>query len=347
LFALFASLPACAVQYSDSEEPERIGDESQPIKGGSLATDYPESVLLLMKVGGQPKELCSGSLLSPTVVITAGHCVHGFDSWSVTAPFANGQTSVTTNATTFDWNSGSDNVDPSTHDVALVLLDTPINIAAYPTIASSPLSDGSNVVNVGRINNGQLSYTSLYKSKPLPVTAGGSVGYPFDYQASEVIEHGDSGGPVFVPGTHTLVAVNSGGGGGTEILARVDLLRSWILQQVAAHGGSGSGSSGQGGSDPGDGSSSSSSSSSGSGGGNGGPPPGGPGGQGGPGWWGWPGWGGWPGGSGNYCPGLPPFGQCYGNTLLSCQNGGVHPTSCTALGKVCAYDAQHGHLACM
>jgi uncharacterized membrane protein YgcG len=348
ILALFASLPACAVQYSDSEDPESLGEEAQPIKGGSLATDYPESVLLLMKVGGQPKELCSGSLIAPRVVITAGHCVHGFDSWSVTAPFANGQTSVTATATTFDWNSGSDNVDPNTHDVALVLLDTPINLASYPTIASSPLSDGSNVVNVGRINNGQLSYTALYKSKPLPISSGASVGYKFDYKANEVIEHGDSGGPVFVPGTHTIVAVNSGGGGGTEILARVDLLHSWILQQVAAHGGSGSGSSsssssgsgGQGGGDP----SSSSSSSSSGGGGNG---PGGPGGPGQPPGWGWPGWGGWPGGSGNYCPGLPPFGQCYGNTLLSCQNGSVHPTSCSALGKVCAFDAQHGHLACM
>jgi hypothetical protein len=351
LFALFASLPACAVQPADSDEPERIGDESQPIKGGSLATDYPESVLLLMKVGGQPKELCSGSLLSPTVVITAGHCVHGFDSWSVTAPFANGQTSVTTKTKVFDWNSGSENVDPSTHDVALVLLDTPINIASYPTLASAPIADGSKVVNVGRINNGQLSYTALYKSKPLAVTSGASIGYNFDYKASEIIEPGDSGGPVFVPGTHTMVAVNSGGGGGTEILARVDLLHSWILQQVAAHGGSGSGSSsssgggsgGQGGGDPGGDSSSSSSSS--SGGGQGGP--GGPGGQGGPGGYpGWPGWGGWPGG-GNYCPGLPPYGGCYGNTLLSCQNGAIHPTSCTALGKVCAYDAQHGHLACL
>jgi hypothetical protein len=35
------------------------------------------------------------------------------------------------------------------------------------------------------------------------------------------------------------VAVNSGAGGGTEVLARVDLLRDWILGKVAAHGGGG------------------------------------------------------------------------------------------------------------
>ena len=237
LLVCLASLPACAVQYSDSEDPERVADDSEAIKGGSLATSYPESVLLLMKVGNTPKELCSGALVAPNVVITAGHCVHGFASWTVTAPFANGQTSYSTTATTYDWNSGSDNLDPNAHDVALVLLDTPITIASYPTIASGPVASGSNVVNVGRINNGHLSYSALYKSKPLPVTSASSVGYPFDYKAKEVIEPGDSGGPVYVPGTHKLVAVNSGGGGGTEIMARVDLVHNWIVNTIAAHSG--------------------------------------------------------------------------------------------------------------
>jgi hypothetical protein len=245
LVVSLALLPACAVPYSDSEDPERVGEDTQEIKGGSLATDYPESVLLLMKIGGAPKSLCSGALVAPNMVITAGHCVHGFDSWSVTAPFAGGQKSYSTTATTFDWNSGSESVDPDTHDVALVILDTPITLASYPTIATAPVASGSNVVNVGRINNGQLSSTALYRSKPLPVTPASSVGYPFDYKADEVIEHGDSGGPVFVPGTHKLIAVNSGGGSGTEILARVDLIHDWIIKTIANHaGGSGSGGGG-------------------------------------------------------------------------------------------------------
>lgn len=332
LVASFASLSACAIPVSDSADPERTGDDVEAIKGGSLATDYPESVLLMMKVGGTPKSLCSGSLIAPTVVLTAGHCVHGFNSWTVTAPFAGGQTSVTTSATTYDWNSGAENVDPNTHDVALVLLDTPINIAAYPTVATAGIADGTKIVNVGRINNGQLSNTALYMSKPLAVSSASSVGYPFDYKANEIIEHGDSGGPVFLPGTHKLVAVNSGGGGGTEILARVDLLHDWIAQQVASHGGSGSGSGsggGQGGSDPGTGS-------------GGGSDPGDPApsdpdpGNGG---------GGWPGG--NYCPGLPPYGLCYGNTLISCQNGSAKPTNCSALGKYCGPDYAHGRYACL
>ena len=331
LVGFFASLSACAVSSTEFDEPERLGDDTQAIKGGSLATDYPESVLLLMKVGGSPKSLCSGSMIAPRVVLTAGHCVHGFDSWTVTAPFANGQTSVSNKSTTFDWHVDGENVDPNFHDVALVLLDTPIDLASYPTLATSPLADNSKVVNVGRINNGQLSNTALYMSKPVTVKSAASSGYPYDYMATEVIEHGDSGGPVFIPNTHTIVAVNSGGGGGTEILARVDLLHDWLAQQISSNGGGGAstGSGGQGGGNPG------TTTGSGSGGSN----PGDPGDPGDPG-------PGNPGGPGNYCPGLPPFGLCYGNTLLTCQNGSVQPTNCSAYGRVCAFSPAQGRFAC-
>src|SRR5262245_36816050 len=38
----------------------------------------PAVVLLLMEVGGQPAFRCSATLLSPTVVLTAGHCTSNF-----------------------------------------------------------------------------------------------------------------------------------------------------------------------------------------------------------------------------------------------------------------------------
>ena len=39
---------------------------------------HPAVVLLLMEIGGQPAFRCSATLLSPTVVLTAGHCTNDF-----------------------------------------------------------------------------------------------------------------------------------------------------------------------------------------------------------------------------------------------------------------------------
>ena len=45
--------------------------------------DHPHVVLLLMEVGGAPAFRCSGTLLSATVLLTAGHCTNNFPG----APF--------------------------------------------------------------------------------------------------------------------------------------------------------------------------------------------------------------------------------------------------------------------
>ena len=49
------------------------------ITDGELDGDgHPHVVLLLMEVGGEPMYRCSGTLLSPTVLLTAGHCVSNY-----------------------------------------------------------------------------------------------------------------------------------------------------------------------------------------------------------------------------------------------------------------------------
>ena len=99
---------------------------------------------------------------------------------------------------------------------------------------------------MGRVLNGVVQSGAYQAATTLK--AADPVGYPFDYYSTTVIQPGDSGGPVFLKGGHTLAAVNSGAGGGTQVLARVDVLSAWLTSQIAAHGtSSASGAGGAGG----------------------------------------------------------------------------------------------------
>src|SRR5262249_2863949 len=159
--------------------------------------------------------------------------------WKIHAPFASNQTANASSGTTYDWTNTGETVDPNMHDIGLIFLSSPITLSTYPTIATSPVADGTSIVNIGRIRNGQLSTTQLYYGS-VPVSAHNAQrdGFPYDYEATDIIESGDSGGPDEAP-NHVIVSVNSGGGG-TEVLARVDLIASWINQQISSPTGSSS-----------------------------------------------------------------------------------------------------------
>ena len=168
----------------------------------------------------------------------------GVNSWTVKTPYAkdaNDQPQVrkATGAWT-EYVSWGGSVNPNTYDVALVFFDQgePFKLPYWPKLQATKLADGTKVVNVGRKNNGSISYSNLYVGKPIAVTQSQS--FPFDYDSTEVIQSGDSGGPVFLTGAgpHTVVAVNSGAGGG-QILARVDLVYDKLMQKIAEHGGAG------------------------------------------------------------------------------------------------------------
>lgn len=234
--ASVVALAACDAHDADVADRSSENDE---IVAGKSATKYPEAVLVDMLRDGVPVALCSGALVAPRVVLTAGHCVHGWDGWRVRAPFADGQTAVGDDGVTYDWKNESMVVDPREHDLGLVFLSTPITLASYPTLATAHVPFGSKVVNIGRIHDGEPSFTKLFLGRAVSAVDGKNYGFPFSYASTDVIESGDSGGPVVRPSTHEIVAVNSGGGNGLEILARVDLLAPWIADEIASHGGAG------------------------------------------------------------------------------------------------------------
>src|SRR5262245_25242936 len=182
--------------------PPDIGRTSSNIIGGAKATAYPEAVIVSLNGTGK---FCSGTLIAPRVVLTAGHCItEANKEWEVTAPYLKGPTQVSSSASTYDYTAVTDHIPPTMHDVGLIFLPKPFQATKLPSIASSPLSEGASIVNIGRVINGKISHTDLYVSKPVTTTSGASLYYPYDYIAEGVTESGDSGGPAMQTGTHTI-----------------------------------------------------------------------------------------------------------------------------------------------
>src|SRR5688572_25021518 len=70
----------------EDEEGEPL---SQEIRGGIAASAYESAALIDIEINGQVRSICSGSLIAPRVVLTAGHCVAGGGTgFRVTLPYA-------------------------------------------------------------------------------------------------------------------------------------------------------------------------------------------------------------------------------------------------------------------
>ncbi len=234
-FGLASLLALGFVGCAFEEEEEESDGQTLAVRGGSTANAFPEAVLIDYANGSG----CSGSMIAPRVVLTAGHCAVALTGpFQVYAPFANGQRASGTRAAVYDYPANNPpSVPRRVHDVGLLFLDTPIELGSYPKLGTWKLDDKDKVVIVGRVQNGNYSSNALYR-ETVKVKDGETLGYRFSYNAENVIQSGDSGGPDFLPGTHTVVAVNSAGGG---VIARVDLLTNWIQNQVAPYGGFGKG----------------------------------------------------------------------------------------------------------
>ena len=73
--AFVASLTLSACDTPPSSSLLTPGDRASFITNGTLDGDaHPGVVLIVMDIGGSPAFRCSGTLLSPFIVLTAGHC---------------------------------------------------------------------------------------------------------------------------------------------------------------------------------------------------------------------------------------------------------------------------------
>jgi hypothetical protein len=229
-----AALSAVACGSSDGTSEaalfDRTHESSITADSETEATAYPEAVLITA-IAGSNQVACSGTLISPHVVLTTAMCLHRFGSWQVTFPGVGGQSVVATSGATFDWST----TNPDRHNVGVIFLNTPVSLARFPTLASSPVVDGTLGSALGRVKSGVLSNTAAFVTADINLKGGAASGAPHDYVSSGSLPYGNQGGAVELL-DHTIVAIASGSANGMVNWARVDLVSSWLHAQMRLAG---------------------------------------------------------------------------------------------------------------
>jgi MYXO-CTERM domain-containing protein len=213
-----ACAPACTI---DTPPPE-LGTSEAPVVGADLDTGDPGVVALVTSTG---RVFCTGTLVSPQVVLSAGHCLEeaGGDP-AVAAFFGNDTESVGTRIgvvmtrTHPMWNGNL----AGAHDVSVSLLTTPQDPALVVPMNKMDLAPfvGSSyrVVGFGIHDRQTRELDGKKRTAMMTIdTIGGGV-HPDYFEVSDVdadeasaICQGDSGGPGFisVDGVEYLAGVHS------------------------------------------------------------------------------------------------------------------------------------------
>lgn len=225
-------------------------DDSVDIVGGTLAPagKWPDTVAVLGNQGS-----CSGTLIAPDVVLTAGHCVGGMTTVIANTLDYNAQTgqrsTIKSHTAYPNWQT--------TYDVSVIVLNTPItNVTPRPvattdcTMTSFSSKPAVQLVGFGATDiNAQAPNTKLYEVT-VPVTDAAcsnatlgckpAVAPGGEFAAGDGVKdscNGDSGGPVYLntPRGYVLIgavsraydnATQACGQGG--IYVRADKVLAWI-----------------------------------------------------------------------------------------------------------------------
>ena len=228
--------------------------------GAAVTNGVPDSgqhpyvgLIVFYDAEGNPTHRCSGTLISPTVLLTAGHCTEGatsaqvwFDETVTTAsgyPYTGGITGTPYTHPDFVWAL------PNTSDVGVVVLDRRVRLSTYGALPEPGTLDALatkrgkqettfTVVGYGlqEVRPAELAERTRLQATVQLINLRSALtdGYNIHHTGAPGTGggtcFGDSGGPVFLGDTNVIVGVtsfvlneNCAGGGGAY---RIDIANS-------------------------------------------------------------------------------------------------------------------------
>lgn len=208
------------------------------IVNGTQTSDYPAVGL----IGDTSDDFCSGTLIAPQYVLTAGHCAEGVADTAGTFTIG-GHTYHTEKVFVHpNYNSNAIGSD-SANDIAIYKLSEPVvGIAPMPIFRGTPqVGQLLTLVGFGGGGTGTTGSNGDFGIKrvgttPIDQVTAKLIEWNFDNNSESNTAPGDSGGPAFVTvgGVKFLAGVTSGGDaanagiGDHSFDTRVDAFASWI-----------------------------------------------------------------------------------------------------------------------
>ncbi len=210
------ALTACGGSDGDGGLPDAgalcgsIGLQPKITNGANCSTPDRSPVILLAVVRGGSVQTCSGVLLTPTQVLTAGHCLQRGTSRVAAGLWQADGTVVDVRAASWTAHPGFAEVESGfVNDVGVVNLSAPLPNPTMPLLVSQPSAPGDEVFLAGW---GAPGFELAVGFARLTIVNPEQIGFVYSGALSNSCV-GDSGGPAYrsVGGRQAVVGLTSSG----------------------------------------------------------------------------------------------------------------------------------------